>query len=219
MVEALLEVLPELTARFEVVVVDDGSTDATIEVADELATYYPQVTALRHAMPRGRAAALRTGLGRSTGDVLLLFGPQCGPGLDEISRLWRAMEQYEVVLGCASLHPQSKPSAEKSPNAPAPAGFEMGWRRALEPVLDFVTDQAGLKAALSECGVSWHETAIGAPAERSSANHALGWLTGRSSRPAGQTGQAAKTSPPPGDPGRPKRPKYLDRAREYPATE
>ena len=61
-VHEFLEILPEVTPRFEVVIADDGSTDATIEVADELATCYPQVSAVRHARRLGRVAAIRTEL-------------------------------------------------------------------------------------------------------------------------------------------------------------
>lgn len=212
MVEAILEVLPEVTARFELVVVDDGSTDATIEVADELARYYPQVTALRHAIPQGRAAALRTAMGRSTGDVLLLLDTPWGPGLDEIPRLWQAMEEYEIVLGRAGLPRGSRPSAEEPPNAPAPAGFEMGWRRALEPVVDFVTDQATLRAALCQHGLSWSEIAIGHGADRRARDEAP-------CEPCALAPQAHATGQTAGDPSGPKRPKYLDRARERTARE
>ena len=38
----LLEVLPELTPRWDVLVMDNGSTDATVEVAHELVGRYPQ---------------------------------------------------------------------------------------------------------------------------------------------------------------------------------
>jgi len=33
-VQRILEVLPDLTRQFELIIIDDGSTDATLEVAD-----------------------------------------------------------------------------------------------------------------------------------------------------------------------------------------
>jgi glycosyltransferase involved in cell wall biosynthesis len=45
----MLDILPELTSRFDLVVIDDCSTDSTIEVADELAAYYVAVQPLAHA--------------------------------------------------------------------------------------------------------------------------------------------------------------------------
>ena len=57
-VTELLELASELTARFGVLIVDDGSTDATFEVAEELAGHYPQVSVRRHRQRRGLGATI-----------------------------------------------------------------------------------------------------------------------------------------------------------------
>jgi glycosyltransferase involved in cell wall biosynthesis len=51
----------QLTTDFEVIVVNDGSTDSTRDVADELARTYPQVRVIHHSQNRGYGGALRTG--------------------------------------------------------------------------------------------------------------------------------------------------------------
>ena len=51
----------KLTSDFEVIVVDDGSADATPEIADELARTYPEVQVIHHPKNRGYGGALRTG--------------------------------------------------------------------------------------------------------------------------------------------------------------
>jgi hypothetical protein len=71
-VHRLLDVLADLPGQFELIVIDDGSTDATIEVADELAVCYPQVSAVRHARPLGHEAAVRSGLGLANGNIVLM---------------------------------------------------------------------------------------------------------------------------------------------------
>ena len=48
----------ELTSDFEVIVVDDGSVDATARVADELARTYPQVRVVHHSRNRGYGFAI-----------------------------------------------------------------------------------------------------------------------------------------------------------------
>jgi glycosyltransferase involved in cell wall biosynthesis len=59
--EALLT-LPSLADAFEIIAVDDGSTDGTAGIADRLASEHPgRVRVIHHAANRGYGAALRSG--------------------------------------------------------------------------------------------------------------------------------------------------------------
>src|SRR5215475_858613 len=55
----------KLTTDFEIIVVDDGSADATPDIADELARTYPEVKVIHHPKNRGYGGALRTGFSSS----------------------------------------------------------------------------------------------------------------------------------------------------------
>ena len=66
LVAEALETLPTLAERFEVVIVDDGSRDATGRIGDRLATEHPDlVRVVHHATNLGYGAALRSGLAAS----------------------------------------------------------------------------------------------------------------------------------------------------------
>jgi glycosyltransferase involved in cell wall biosynthesis len=70
LVAEAIETLPSLAETFEIVIVDDGSKDATPALADALAEAYPQVRAVHHATNLGYGAALRTGFAASRFDHL-----------------------------------------------------------------------------------------------------------------------------------------------------
>lgn len=71
-VHEILDVVADTSNRFEVVIIDDGSSDATSEVAHELTRHYPQIRVVRHSRPMGREEAIDTGLRRSQGDVVVV---------------------------------------------------------------------------------------------------------------------------------------------------
>jgi len=68
----ILDAVSDLAERFELVIIDDGSADATSEVIDDLTRSYPQVWSLRHGEHRGRDEAIRSGLKYSTGELIFL---------------------------------------------------------------------------------------------------------------------------------------------------
>ena len=57
-VREILELAGELTSQFGILIVDDGSTDSTYEVAEELAAHYPQISVRRHRHRRGLGPTL-----------------------------------------------------------------------------------------------------------------------------------------------------------------
>jgi len=95
----LLEMLPELTSRFEVVMVDDGSTDHTIDVAHEQSLLYPQVQLLVHPAKLGAQESLRSALRYSQGEVLLLCRDVAEFDPHELLKLWNGLTPEIAIAG------------------------------------------------------------------------------------------------------------------------
>ena len=95
-----VQTVSQLTPDFEVIVVNDGSTDSTRDVADELARTYPQVRVIHHAKNRGYGGALRTGFAAAKKDLIAYTDgdAQYDPG--ELAVLWRHLTpSVDVVTG------------------------------------------------------------------------------------------------------------------------
>ncbi len=87
-VERVLDVLPDLSDCFDVVIIDDASTDETHEVAVDLARRYPQVEVVRHHVRRGVEQAIQTGRGRSKADVVLVHASDEPLDAAKLANLW-----------------------------------------------------------------------------------------------------------------------------------
>ncbi|MBA3711354.1 MAG: glycosyltransferase family 2 protein [Pyrinomonadaceae bacterium] len=70
LVRNTLSVLASLTDDYEVLIVNDGSTDATPTVVDELARTLPCVKVIHHVENMGYGAALRSGFANSDKDLI-----------------------------------------------------------------------------------------------------------------------------------------------------
>lgn len=63
--------LAQLEDTWEILIVNDGSTDRTLEIAQELAAGDPRVRIVSHARNAGRGKALRTGFANARGEIIV----------------------------------------------------------------------------------------------------------------------------------------------------
>ena len=85
-VQKILDVVSEISEQIELLIIDDGSVDATSEVAVELTRRYPQVQAICQGRSLGKEAAIRSALKKSTGQIALIHEEERGTPLDEIAK-------------------------------------------------------------------------------------------------------------------------------------
>src|SRR5690349_14643566 len=85
--EQAAEAFSKSPARFEVIVIDDGSEDETWAVLQRLAEQYDFLRLARHRVRRGIADALRTGYLRARGEVLVFYPADLQFKPEDIPRL------------------------------------------------------------------------------------------------------------------------------------
>jgi glycosyltransferase involved in cell wall biosynthesis len=95
-----VQVASALTHDFEILVVNDGSDDATGAIAEELARTYPQVKVIHHPRNRGYGGALRTGFA-AAGKALIAYTDGDGQyDAAELETLWaRLTPDVDIVTG------------------------------------------------------------------------------------------------------------------------
>jgi dolichyl-phosphate beta-glucosyltransferase len=97
-----LEYLSRRQLPYELLVVDDGSRDATARVAETFAGQGVRV--LRHERNRGKGAAVRTGLLASRGRKVLITDADFSTPIEEVEKLERHLQNgTPLVIGSRGL--------------------------------------------------------------------------------------------------------------------
>jgi glycosyltransferase involved in cell wall biosynthesis len=149
-----------LRYRWQIVIVDNGSTDGTQNVAKELVAENPEVQFL-HLMQKGRGRALRRAWQKSRADIVCYMDVDLSTRLDHLPELLRAIAEdgYDVAIGSRLLRESRTTRSLKREivsrvyNAvvkavlsthfsDAQCGFKALSRRAVETIVPQIEDQS-----------------------------------------------------------------------------
>lgn len=91
----------------EVLVVDDGSTDATLAVVEAFSKRCPAVRLIKNEKNKGKGGVVKQGMLEAAGEWRLFMDADSATPVDQIKRLLAFTSTHEVIIGSRYLHPES----------------------------------------------------------------------------------------------------------------
>lgn len=83
---------------YEIIIIDDKSTDRTPELADALAAADPRIRVIHHERNRKLGGSMKTGFAAATGDLVLYTDADLPFDMAELPRAVRLLREYEVDI-------------------------------------------------------------------------------------------------------------------------
>jgi glycosyltransferase involved in cell wall biosynthesis len=97
---AITNAVAPLGISFEIVFVDDGSSDGTVRVADEIARADPRVCLVKFRRNYGQTPAMAAGIAQASGEVIVTMDGDLQNDPSDIGNLLRKIDEgYDIVVG------------------------------------------------------------------------------------------------------------------------
>jgi glycosyltransferase involved in cell wall biosynthesis len=110
---------------YELIVVDDASTDATPQLADQFAELDPHVRVVHHPENRKLGGSIKTGFAAAAGDVVLYTDADLPFEMLELVRAIRVLRHYDADMVCAYR-------LDRTGEGPRRAVYSWGYNRIIQ---------------------------------------------------------------------------------------
>ncbi|MCF7822074.1 MAG: glycosyltransferase family 2 protein [Mariprofundaceae bacterium] len=104
----------QLADDFEMIVVDDGSSDETVAKTREMIASHPHLKILAQPQNYGKGAAVKRGMLEAGGDIRLFMDADHSTHIREAAKVMTAMERGSDVIIASRQHPESDISVSQS---------------------------------------------------------------------------------------------------------
>src|SRR5712664_979388 len=132
----------------EVIVIDDGSTDRTADVANSFSGEIQRLLVIANKKNRGKGYSVRHGMLEARGRIVLFTDADLSAPIEEADKLLAALGGYEVAIGSRGVDP-SLIEVHQSPLREFAGKVFNAVVRAVTG-LDFTDTQCGFKAFVRE---------------------------------------------------------------------
>ena len=103
------------TRSWELVVVNDGSSDRSRQILDELAREVPELEVVHHERNRGYGAALKTGIRRASADLIVITDADGTYPNERLPELLEIAKDADMVVGARTAADVQYPLIRKIP--------------------------------------------------------------------------------------------------------
>lgn len=108
LLDQLMDVVPNLTEEFEILLINDGSPDNSWQVIQDLSAKHNSIRAINMMRNYGQHNALLCGIRMANMDVVITMDDDLQHPPEEIPKLINKLEEgYDVVYGCPAKLPHS----------------------------------------------------------------------------------------------------------------
>lgn len=94
-----IEIAPSIARKYEILLIDDGSSDYTRQMIEKLEKKYPFVHGLLHHVNRGYGASLKTGLEHAKYDYIVFTDGDLQFNFSEVTKFVDNIEHADIVIG------------------------------------------------------------------------------------------------------------------------
>lgn len=98
-VRGAMTIVPKIADKWEIIMVDDGSSDNTLKIAQELAFDNPNLKVVFHKPNRGYGAALKEGFENAKYDVIVFNDGDGQFDFSQVHRFVKKIKNADMVIG------------------------------------------------------------------------------------------------------------------------
>ena len=99
LVKKAIDVLEKLKLEYEIILVNDGSTDGTKEKTEKLAKENPRIKAINHPKNLGYGEALKSGFYNAKYDTIVYTDGDGQFDFSEVTKFLEKIKDYDLVIG------------------------------------------------------------------------------------------------------------------------
>ena len=103
-IENCIKYMNDSTYTFELIIVDDGSTDNTVSLIRSLALRFPQISLLIQATNQGKGAAVKRGMLEATGEIRVFMDADESTPIAELKKLLTPIIHYGADISIGSRY-------------------------------------------------------------------------------------------------------------------